>query len=411
MRFLFTSAQIPGHLDWGGYLATASELVNQGHHVLWATGGAMLPTLARFNVPGHALAETGWLWPPPPPLQPAPDIDDAALQRMRMARALDQWLEEDRVAAAVDELLPVAAAFRPDLVVGEMFMSAAPILAEMLGVPFVVAGWPATRNTVHPSAQIVAAMAQERLARLFARFGVQGANWAADGPPAINSPHLHLTYWSERWYQGMPLLGQNRYVGGAAPAARPWRTPWLTQLPMDRPWVFITLGTSFTNDPNFFINSAHAVVKVGGLPILAVGQGFPNETLNQLQPKLPSPRVVTTEIDFSEVLPYAAVAIHHGGAGTTHALVTHAVPQIVVPHAADQGRQAEGVARTGVGVRLHPRQVVPDNLAKILQAMLPSDAPFRVNARRLQHEFAELGGVAKAAGLLVEAAGGERVKG
>ncbi len=243
-------------------------------------------------------------------------------------------------------------------------------------------------------------MAQERLARLFARFGVHGTNWAADGPPAINSPLLHLTFWSERWYQGMPLLAQNRYVGGAAPATRPWRTPWLTQLPMDRPWVFITLGTSFTNDPNFFINSAHAVVKVGGLPILAVGQGFPKETLDQLQTKLPSPRVVTTEIDFSEVLPYAAVAIHHGGAGTTHALVTHAVPQIVVPHAADQGRQAEGVARTGVGVRLHPRQVVPDNLAKILQAMLPSDAPFRVECPAASAGICRVGGRGEGGGVV-----------
>ncbi len=405
MRFLFTSAQIPGHLDWGGYLATAAELVNRGHEVLWATGEAMQPTLARFKVPGHALAETGWRWPPPPPLQPSPDIDNAALQRMRMARALDQWLAVDRVSAAVEELLPVAEDFRPDLILGEMFMSAAPMVAEKLDRPFAVVGWPATHNKVHPDAQAVADMAHDRQSQLCQRFGLQGVNWSTEGPPAINSPTLHLTYWSDRWYHGIPLLSQNRHVGGLTPTARPWRTPWLSQLAMDRPWIFITLGTSFTNDPNFFINSAHAVVQVGGLPILAVGQGFPKERLDQLQARLPVPRVVTMDVDFSEVLPYVSVAIHHGGAGTTHALVTHAVPQIVVPRAADQGQQADGVTRTGVGVRLHPRQMVPDNLVKILRSMLPDESPFRHNARHLQAEFAALGGVPKAAQLLIDAAG------
>ena len=43
MRFLFVSAQIPGHLDWGGYLETAAELHRRGHDVLWASGPAVAP--------------------------------------------------------------------------------------------------------------------------------------------------------------------------------------------------------------------------------------------------------------------------------------------------------------------------------------------------------------------------------
>ncbi len=361
----------------------------------------MLPTLARFNVPGHALAETGWLWPPPPPLQPAPDIDDAALQRMRMARALDQWMEEGRVAA-VDELLPVAAAFRPDLIVGEMFMSAGPTLARRCWVCLL--WWPAGRPSAPRSTPMPRPwrqMAQERLARLFARFGIHGTNWAVGGPPAINSPLLHLTFWSQRWYPGLPLLGQNRLCGRDCGPGRP-----ALDAPLADPTAYgSTLG--FHHPGHSFHQRPQLLRQQRPTPWCkwAVCPFWPWAAISREHgtrhcTQSAQPSVVVRRATFCEVLPYAAVAIHHGGAGTTHALVTHAVPQIVVPHAADQGRQAEGVARTGVGVRLHPRQVVPDNLAKILQAMLPSDAPFRVNARRLQQEFAELGGAGEGGGVV-----------
>lgn len=109
-------------------------------------------------------------------------------------------------------------------------------------------------------------------------------------------------------------------------------------------------------------------------------------------------------IRFAEVLPNIAAAIHHGGAGTTHALVTHGIPQIVVPKAADQARQASGVARSGVGYHIPPNQLTVPLAVEALQKILAGDAPARLNAASLQEEFASLGGVPKAAQILVAAA-------
>ena len=86
--------------------------------------------------------------------------------------------------------------------------------------------------------------------------------------------------------------------------------------------------------------------------------------------------------------------------GTTHALVTHAVPQIVVPHAGDQQRQAQGVARTGVGYHMNPHQATASNLENALAQLLPDLSPFRTRAQELQQEFARLGGIPRAADLL-----------
>ena len=41
MRILFSSAQLPGHLDWGGYLATAAALAQRGHAARWVSGAAV----------------------------------------------------------------------------------------------------------------------------------------------------------------------------------------------------------------------------------------------------------------------------------------------------------------------------------------------------------------------------------
>jgi MGT family glycosyltransferase len=169
------------------------------------------------------------------------------------------------------------------------------------------------------------------------------------------------------------------------------------------PWVLITLGTSFNNDPNFFLAAAHAAANMGCLPIVALGRPQAPEDESWLR-RLPGGTPVRTLIAFDAVLPYLAAAIHHGGAGTTHALVTNAVPQIVVPHAADQTYQGAGVVHSGVGHYLPPKQVTIATLEAALATLLPDLSEYRARARQVQAEFAALGG-AKAAADAIEAAG------
>ncbi len=115
---------------------------------------------------------------------------------------------------------------------------------------------------------------------------------------------------------------------------------------------------------------------------------------------MPESARVHETVDFAAILPHVAAAIHHGGAGTTHALVTHAIPQIVVPHAGDQLQQALGVVRTGVGAHVPARAVTPQLLADALAQLLPAKSPQRAKAQSLRAEFAGLGGADAAADLL-----------
>lgn len=404
MRMLFLSAQIPGHLDWGGYLQTAAELTRRGHDVLWASGEDVRAALARAGVPFHALRATGWRWPPPPPLTAAETaaVPDAAdLQRLKQVRALDQWLDVERVAAATAEVIALGRDFAPDLIVTEMFVAAAGLAAEALDTPFAVAGWPAPPN-VEAKPDAMADLARGRLNELLARFGLEGRYWTEQGPPALLSPGLHLTYWSPRWFDGIATRPQTRHAGGRRPAQPPPLPPGLPS-PDDSPWVLITLGTSFNRDPNFFVAAAHAARQIGCLPLIALGADPAEDWVQAVLPRLPRFAVVRPRLDFAAILPYAAAAIHHGGAGTTHALVVHAVPQVVVPHAADQHRQARAVAHIGAGFHMPPRRTTIDNLVNCLAALLPDLSVYRSHARTLQAEFDALGGIPAAATMLEEA--------
>ncbi len=398
MRILCLSAQLPGHLDWGGYLATAATLAQRGHTVLWASGSAVAEQVVRAQVDFHSLNETGWRWPPPPlppPLSPDAAPDPQSLLQQKQLRALDQWLEVDRVTAATEEVGALAREFQPDLILTEMFVAAAGLVAEQLQVPLVVMGWPAPVPQAMNGADEMAVVARKRLDLLLARFGLRGLNWTTSGPPALSSLLRHITYWSPSWFAGMAVAEQTVHVGGLRPPHQEVAAnvdPTLPS-PEDAPWILITLGTSFNVDPNFFLAAAHAADQLGCLPLLALGAPLETNWVQGMKPRLPQSAHLRSHLNFGAVLPHVTAAIHHGGAGTTHALVIHAVPQIVVPHAADQMRQAHGILRSGVGHYLPAKQVTIPKLVEALAQTLPDLSPLRTQAIALQAEFDSLGGV------------------
>ncbi len=106
----------------------------------------------------------------------------------------------------------------------------------------------------------------------------------------------------------------------------------------------------------------------------------------------------------SWLFPRMRAIVHHGGAGTTAAAVRSGVPQIVVPHSADQPYWARCMHAVGVAARPLPKQrLTAQALAAALSAL--------VNDRATQSRAAALGervraedGVATAAALLAQIA-------
>jgi MGT family glycosyltransferase len=402
-NFWFVSAPLHGHLDWGGFLKTAQVLQTHGHSVTWVSESSIGGAVSGAGLVFASVRKTGWLWPPPP----TPDLSTIPPQQavmLRYQRALDTWLSEERVGEAVEALVELAqTSGKPDVIVADPFLSAAALAAEVLDVPLAVCGWPALRELheemLFPVQKTLAHESQARIERLCKRFGVEGVNFAQGPTPSVLSPHLHVSYFSPNWYvaDADNLLPQTLFVGGQ-PNPSPVAPPqWLTDIPAERPIALVTLGTVFTGDLGFFAWAAQAVARVGCVPVVVVGWNpITLEAKAELKAALPPITRLLNWVDFNQVLPRTKLIVHHGGMGTTHAALIHGIPQMVVPHAADQRGQARRVAQAKVGLNLTAHDVRNGMLLQGAKA-LTSDAKVQATARQFAEELWALGGPARAA--------------
>ncbi|MCS7071396.1 MAG: hypothetical protein NZM00_07820, partial [Anaerolinea sp.] len=230
--------------------------------------------------------------------------------------------------------------------------------------------------------------------RLYARFGLTGVNFSGGATPSILSPYLHLSYFTRDWYisDDDNLLDQTEFVGGIAePPAQPI-PDWLAAIPDDVPLGVVTLGTTFTGDYGFYAWAAQACARAGLLPVVAVGwTPIPPDEKARLIAALPKGTRLVNYVDFAGVLPRARVLVHHGGMGTTHAAVVHGVPQIAVPHAADQRGNARRIAQARVGLNLSAHDVRQGLLFQGVAALI-RDENVQARVQQVKAQFHALGG-------------------
>ncbi len=387
MRVLCFSIDLPGHVDWGGFLKTASELVQRGHAVLWVSGPALKSQIKAAAVPFAPVPTTGWQHVMPP-LDPRLDPKRREMERMR--RALTVWLDPDHVLKAVQALEEQTDAFQPDIIIIEPFAAAGAILAERRGLPLVVVGRPA-QPPKPPNPRRLPNPAIPYVERLLDAAAVERAYWDLDrGYP--RSPHLHLDYFCREWYADLPAIEpQTRFVGGL-PA--PQRLP-LDEPPDPRPLLLATLGTTFAKDENFFRIAAESALLAVARPLLVTGKRAP-QVLANLREAPPGPAIIRDWIDYDKYFPHLAGIVHHGGVATTHTALVYGIPQVVVPRAGDQYPQAARVTQAKVGYGIRTKDFTMENAPLILTDILWDDT-FREQARRMARIMHALGGPPAAA--------------
>lgn len=400
--YWFLSAPLYSHLDWGGYLPTAQALQARGHEVTWVSENAAAGPVTQAGIPFAPVRDIGWLWPPPP-LPEAGQMTPSDAVMLRYRRALDTWMSEELVGEAVIALLDLVDQLgAPEVIVTDPFVTAAALVAEKIGAKLAVCGWVAMRDLnddlLFPVQKMLGGESRARLDALCARFGVRGDYFSQGPTPSILSPYLHVSYFNAAWYQAdaLNMLPQTLFVGGAPkPQGEP--PEWLAEIPEGTPLALITLGTTFTGDLGFFSWAAQAAARAGLLPIVALGWNpIEKEDKARLIKALPRGTRLVNYVPFAHVLPRAPIICHHGGMGTTHAALIHGVPQIVVPHAADQRGQARRAAQAKVGLNLSAHDVKQGLLGQAFPALL-ADETVRANARAFADDLASLGGGARAA--------------
>jgi rhamnosyltransferase subunit B len=155
-------------------------------------------------------------------------------------------------------------------------------------------------------------------------------DWFAP-PQADWPPNVHLV--------GFPLWddrGAASHHGQSMDRAREF-------LDAGEPPVVVTPGSAAATLAPYFTDSIAALHGLGLRAMLITN--FPS----QLPASLPPGIEAFGYLPFSEVLPRAAFAVHHGGIGTTAQTIKAGIPQLVVPSAHDQFDNGWRIERLGLG--------------------------------------------------------------
>jgi rhamnosyltransferase subunit B len=149
--------------------------------------------------------------------------------------------------------------------------------------------------------------------------------------------------------------------------------------------ILITLGGSSAVDPHRFYPDAVAAARRAGHRALVLTGPTP-------APVRLDPTADTYALPFaplSQVAPRCLAAIHHGGIGTTVAVLAAGLPQLIVPRGFDQPQTALRMCRLGVARAIPWKRASTSNLERCLAQLVTADR-YRERAtliaNSLQHE-------------------------
>lgn len=361
VRVLFSSTTGVGHVF--PMLPLAHAFRDAGHDVLWATGAEALPLVHGTGgldavACGPSGAELGRLRGSV--LGPASELPGPERAAFVFPRMFGAALAPPTAA----DLLPIARDWRPDLLVHENGELASPLVGAVLGVPSLTHAF----GGAVPAPLL--AEAGERLAPMWAEHGLELP------PYAGCFEHAYLDICPAA-VQAVPIGHIDCLVRPARPAvAREYD-------PQDPPLVYVTMGTV----QNRALDLGPLVRAIAGLEVdvlVAVGRDGDTDLGEQ-----PANVRVEQWVDQPAVLASASAVVSHGGSGTFLGALAQGVPQLCLPQAADQFRNAEGGARAGASLVLMPPQITPENVTDRVDSLL-HDPTTRRSAERVAAEIATM---------------------
>lgn len=376
MRVLFSSTSGYGHVL--PMLPLALAFRDAGHDVLWATGAdaTRLVSTAGLDATAAGLSGAALRSGTAPLHARAAQLDPPE----RAAYMFPHMFAALMAPPMADDLLPLARDWRADLLVHEHGELASPLVGALLAIPSVTHAF----GGAIP-APIVASAAKE-VAPLWAAHGLEPEAYAGcfTGlyldicPPSVQSvPIEHI-----------PASQPLRPAPGAPEV-------WAHPPEEDPPLVYLTLGTVQNHAPVL----ATVAVAIAGLPVrllVTVGPDGDPRALGDL----PGNVQVERWVDQEAVLARCAVVVSHAGSGTFLGALAAGRPQLCLPMAADQFRNAAGGARSGAALVLTPDQVSTTSVAEAVTRLL-ADEEFGRRARAVASEIAAMPSPAEVVDVLV----------
>ena len=174
----------------------------------------------------------------------------------------------------------------------------------------------------------------------------------------------------------------------------------LDKLSNERPILYISLGTVFNNQPEFFKMCFEAFGGQSWQVILSRGKHVDPAALGPV----PDNFLVAPYVPQLEILPRTQVFVTHGGMNSTMESLYYGVPMVAIPQMIEQAMTAQRIAEMGLGVMLEKEAV---NVTMLREAVgrVANEASFRERVQSMQRITRESGGYLRAADAIMQFAG------
>ncbi|KAB2346561.1 glycosyltransferase [Actinomadura rudentiformis] len=377
-RFLFAVPPLTGHIN--PTVAVAAELVKRGHRVAWVGHPGSLEPLLR---PGSRVY---------------PAVSEAFTARLQAGReerlklrgpAALKFLWEEFLVPLGHTMMPgVEAAigrFRPDVVVSDQQVLAAPVAARLSGLPWVTSATTSAEFTRPLAAMpLVEEWVRDQIGAFQLHYGIE------DLLDLRFSDHLVLVYSTGALIGDVSFFPEHfAFVGPALERPREGGFPWEWLETGRRPAVLVSLGTvNGAAGARFFQVAADAVRDMDLQAVFVAPAGMvpdppPNVLVRDHVPQLP-------------LLERMSAVVSHGGHNTVCETLANGLPLVVAPIRDDQPVIARQVEEAGAGVTVRFTRVRAAELRDALGRVL-ADESYRSAAGRIRDSFTAAGGAAQAA--------------
>ncbi|AKF10838.1 glycosyltransferase [Sandaracinus amylolyticus] len=366
-------------------LALAQALTRRGHHAIVACPDSFAPWVRSFGVEHRALGED---------LQALMAEKGASFERS--LASMKSYFREQLLQQA-PALLDITRG--ADAIVGTAMAWMAPSVAEKLGIPALeLLPTSCAPSRLHPPPLMPFYGLPQWLNALLwwtsdhIQNGLMGApvNEAratlALPPIASFTSHLFVDVpaviaaddtllppdpaWNGRYpYAGFLFLDDPAPLDPALDA-------WLAK---GEPPIHVGFGSMAGGHPERVVAVLHDVARATGRRVLVAAGSAKLGAL-------PEELHVVRDAPHAKLFPRVAVAVHHGGSGTTAAALRAGVPQVVLPMMLDQFHHAHHLARAGLAPKAPSMaKVTAKTLVRAIEeALALPDAPRRAMSERLR---------------------------
>ncbi len=209
----------------------------------------------------------------------------------------------------------------------------------------------------------------------------------------LSKEEINLVYTSKEFQpKADKLMKHYRFVGPTSM----YRKENVPELKLNRnnkrPLLFISMGTIFNNNIDFFNTCTKAFENMEIDVLMSVGKSIDISALT-----IPDNFNVKYyfEVPQLEILKECNIFMTHGGMNSTQEGLFYGVPLIIIPQQQEQAHVAMQVVRTGSGICLKKSKITSDLLKESVQKIM-SDYSYRENALRMRDSFINAGGPGQA---------------